>query len=804
MVVSRPFVTLAGLLMGGIVAGRFVRLEFSYVLFALAAAAPFVFWKRTRLVAVTVSIFVLGATLYVARYRVASANDLRLILSGEPELVTVRGKLVESPEVREFQAGSREVAYSYATIDVSELQLQKEWRSASGRVAVRMRGELQSEFFKGRRVEVAGAIEWPAKATAPGLFDYRAYLQHTRIFYQLKSDSPKDWQLLSYETMPITERFRRWAQRQLQRGIPADEASETIAAMTLGLRNSMSGEMSDVFMRTGTMHIIAISGLHVACIAYFLSCAVRLFGLPRAIEGLIVIAVVWFYTAATGLQSSACRSALMATVFMLQWIMKRPPELLNSVAASAALILLVQPEQLFQASFQLSFSVVAVIGLAATLVETHYPNAILQVRHRIAGIDPLLPYELVPRRKKVAKFALGLLIGNFFVSLASWLGSMPLTAYYFYTVTPVSLAANLLAVPLSSVSLGATVVSILVPWVAPVSNYVAWMFMKWTIGTVEFFGSFSWGYFYVPTPNALFMVAYAAGIAVVFIPRLRAGVRKYASALVVAMLSMFWLGSVYAGKPLAQVTVLPCAGTPVLVEEGRAELLIDSSSARDADYMVKRFLRARGRGSVDGLVITHGDAQVVGGFEMMWNEFAAKRVYTSGVKMRSPGYRRAIEVLTEEPKRWETIGAGSEVQGWRVLYPEPGERGFPRADDNAVVMKKRIGAWTFLHLSELGEAGQKKLAEAGADLRADVVIAGMPEQGEPLKEELLELIRPRVIVLGTLEYPFTALGKPELRERLEANGAEVFYVNEEDAVTITVKAGMCVINTMAGRRAELK
>ena len=57
MVVSRPFVTLAGLLMGGIVAGRFFRLEFSYLLFALAAALPFLFWRRTRLVALAASGF---------------------------------------------------------------------------------------------------------------------------------------------------------------------------------------------------------------------------------------------------------------------------------------------------------------------------------------------------------------------------------------------------------------------------------------------------------------------------------------------------------------------------------------------------------------------------------------------------------------------------------------------------------------------------------------------------------------------------------------------------------------------------
>ena len=132
MVVSRPFVSLAALLMGGIVAGRFLGVGINHFLFALAAGLPLIFWRRTRWVALAASVFFLGATLYVHRYRVASPDDLRLILSGEPELVTVRGRLLESPEVREFQAGSREVAYTYATLDVSELQIQKkDWQSAS-------------------------------------------------------------------------------------------------------------------------------------------------------------------------------------------------------------------------------------------------------------------------------------------------------------------------------------------------------------------------------------------------------------------------------------------------------------------------------------------------------------------------------------------------------------------------------------------------------------------------------------------------------------------------------------------------
>jgi competence protein ComEC len=799
--VSRPFVLIAAALMSGIVFARWFNPLFPAYLIALTAILPLFLWKRVRWTGAALFCFVLGACLYAERYRISSSNDSRSLFSGEPELVTIRGRLVDTPSVREVQAGRGEFAYSYGLIDLTEARKDKgKWEPAKGRVATRMRGELTSDFFQGRSVEATGVIARPSGAAAPGLFDYRAYLHHTRVFFQLKCDSTNDWQLLSFESMPLTERFRRWAAAQLQRGIPAeDEATEIIAAMTLGMRNSLSGEMADVFMRTGTLHVIAISGLHVACIAYFFSMLVRLAGLPRSLEAVLIIAVVWFYTAATGLQSSACRAAVMATVLMFRWIFNRPPELLNSVAASAVLILFVQPEQLFQTSFQLSFSVVAVIALAATFAGTRFPDWSVSARHWILRIDPLLPYDLVPRWKKLAKWVLGFAFANFFVSFASWIGSMPLTAYYFNTVTPISLFANLLAVPLSSLSLGATVVSILLPWLAPVSNYIAWLAMKWTIAVVEFCGSFSFGYFYVPRPHAFFLFAYAIAIALLFIPFFRTGLRKFASAALVTTLSLVWLGSVYAAKPLAQITVLSCAGTPVFVEEPWwNELLIDCSSSRDAEFTLKRFLRARGRGSLDALLVTHGDAQVVGGFETIWEEFRPTKVYTSSVRMRSPGYRRLIQFLGLNPADWQKIAVGDSVAGWTVLHPASTERGFPRADDNAVVLRRKIASWTFLHLSDLGEAGQIGLSESNLDLKADIVFSGLPEQTEALQPELLKQIQPKVIILGTSAYPHTSRGSAEFRRRLESTGAKILYVDEEGAVTVTISPKQCRITTMAG------
>jgi len=308
----------------------------------------------------------------------------------------------------------------------------------------------------------------------------------------------------------------------------------------------------------------------------------------------------------------------------------------------------------------------------------------------------------------------------------------------------------------------------------------------------------------VPKPNAFFMIFYFAAVLVAAIPAFRFGRGKTGSITCVVLLGGIWLGSVLMGRAAATMTVLPCAGTPAYVEvAGEEDLLIDCSNERDADFVVKGFLRARGRGTIDTLLLTHGDIQSAGGFGLVWDEFRPEVVVTSTARARSPVYRRAMRFLEERPERWKTVSVGDEVNGWEVLHPGRG-RGLPRADDNCVVLRRVIEGWRVLHVSDLGAVGQREFLENGGELRADIVIAGMPESGEPLSGDLLEAIRPRAIILGTSRYPYTAVGSPKLRARLEASGAEVFYTNEEDAVTIMFRDEGCEIRAMKGRRVTLR
>ncbi len=217
----------------------------------LARARPFLLWPL---------LIVVGWTNLIHRTTITSPHDLRPLLGSEPALATVRGRLIETPDRRVQERDGETITRTLAEIEVHAIARSEAWEPAVGRVMISARGELASEFFGGREVEISGVIAPPQRPVAPGLFDYRAYLERQGIYYQLKCDAARDWRVLDAQTTPpLADRFRAWAQATLARGLPEqDEPLRLLWAMTLGWKTALSGEVSEPFMRSGTMHIFAM------------------------------------------------------------------------------------------------------------------------------------------------------------------------------------------------------------------------------------------------------------------------------------------------------------------------------------------------------------------------------------------------------------------------------------------------------------------------------------------------------------------------------------------------------------------
>ena len=246
---------------------------------------------------------------------------------------------------------------------------------------------------------------------------------------------------------------RRAAARVLAVGIDdVPEAVGLLHALLLGYRHNVTPGTREIFQATGTLHIFAISGLHVGIIMFLITLILRGVGVSRQYWVLVLGPVLIAYTLATGARPSAVRACIMAIVYTLAPLLARRPDVLSSLATAAVLILWVAPAQLFEAGFVFSF--VVVTGLVLM-----YPHLEKPLR-RFWQRDPFLPPPKDPDPhdwrarvlwilEKARRAAIHETCSLVALSVAAWLASAPLTAYYFGRFAPIALVGNLVVIPLA-------------------------------------------------------------------------------------------------------------------------------------------------------------------------------------------------------------------------------------------------------------------------------------------------------------------------------------------------------------------
>ena len=787
---NRPLISVALAYTGGILLARYVPVAPPlWWLFAAALGLAFLALGCSSCRAwllLPVALFT-GWTHLATRTAILSPHDLRLLVGESAELVTVRGTLGATPTQRVYVRDEQESWRSLTQIQVSALRRDGRWEPALGPVTASVPGVLDKNFFAGQTVEVDGVLQTPKGPAADGLFDYRTYLRWQGIYHQLQTKGTNDWQLAGHPDRPASppwvDRFSAWAKITLARGLPVeDESLRLIWAMALGWPTALTNEVSEPFMRTGTMHIFAISGLHIALIAGILVSVLRVFRVPRGACGALVMPLIWFYTGATGWQSSAIRSTIMMTIIIAGWSLRRPSHLLNSLTVSGFCILLWQPEQLFQAGFQLSFFVVLSIALLLPSFE--------ELRLRLLKTDPFLPEDLRPHWRRCLDRPVRFLTTSFATSLAAWLGSLPLIAYYFHLLTPVSLLANLVVVPLSSLGLmchlGSLVCGGWLPWGTELFNHSGWFWMASMIRVSDWFVTLPAAYWYVRAPTFIEFILYyplvfLAVTGRMFTPRWRIG-----CSVGLGMLAMVWLSNWRHERAEMRVTVLNGASAVYVDAPGHAQdLLIDCANESGAGMIVKPFLRAQGVNRLPHLLLAHGDLRHTGGLEVIAEQFSPGQITTSATPSRSATFRAVTGKVEAAPQRWRRVQRGDTLADWTVLHPAATDH-FAQGDDHVVVLRREFAGARILLLSDLGKLGQRALLEREKDLRADMVIAGLPTQGEPLSDALLDAIQPHVILVQDSEFPANRRASRALRERLAQRHVPVFYTTTEGSLTMQI------------------
>jgi competence protein ComEC len=400
--------------------------------------------------------------------------------------------------------------------------------------------------------------------------------------------------------------LRRKCAAVLARGIEhRPEVAGLLQALLLGYRQELPEKVRNDFVATGTYHIFAISGQHVAILALFIIVILRAYRVSRVRWFLYVTPILLVFTVATGMSSSAVRGCLMALLCFLGPLIGRKPDIPSAMALAALLILGADPFQLFDYGFLLSF--VAVSGLIVLC------PPLLQ---RLAPVMEPDELRLQPEPRLVRWGRRGLRFVVFLsaTSLAAWLVTTPLVARWFNLISPIALLANLIVIPVATLVLLAGCLSIVgglaVPLLGEIFNFANVVLVSFLLWVTDLMARIPYGHVFVKSPPLWSLPIWYGALAGWILWRRKPWVWLAAPVLLALALATGWVGS----RVEVEIDLLNCGDHPVCFVNvpGGDDLLIDPGGRYEARRII-RHLRRQGVDRLRAVLLTGGGNARVGG-----------------------------------------------------------------------------------------------------------------------------------------------------------------------------------------------
>jgi len=766
----RPLLTAAVAFAVGVVVARYLDLHIGGPLFlgAVCVACAVVLRRRIGggLESVLVLILVGAAGAATEAYhtdasRSRARDSLVRVLNKRPTLCTVRGTVVGeravtevSPLIETGEIGPREIS----TFRVSARQIEANGRvvEAAGDVTIVASRELP-DFAHGDEVRVFGWI----KPLDPGRSSDR-YAASRGIVARMSAPGPGAV-AVEQEGAGSLLRFLYALKRSFRRQIDgagfSEDTTNVLKAALLGDRERLGRRLAGAFNKSGTTHILAISGLHVGIVygAIFWLC--RMLLIQRWRRRVIVLGVVCSYALMIGLRPATVRAVLMITLFEIgDWLrFFRDP--VNAVAGAALIILALAPQHLFEAGFQLTF--VAVLGILMFA-----PDAARFFLGRPGETARLVEPELRGRLRGFAGRVKKSVVAAVVVCAAATMCVAPLQAYYFNVVTPVSILATALLVPVIStlISLGFLFLALapFVPFLAGLAANALAVVAALFVGVVEFAAALPFGHAFVAPPPAGWVALFYASLLV-------AAARKWiglgavrAAAVPACVLCVYlgWRALIGPGPELAATFVDVGHGMCVVVTGSGSTVMCDCGSGTPfSTYDVGKGPAAsclwnHGIKRIDLLLLSHTDADHVNGVFSLMDRFRVGMVVANKSFGRDEIGKILIRTFRAGGVPFQEVGDGDRITlpglDIKILWPPKNQAGWRlnAVNDRSLVARITSGGRSLLLTADIEQAGMRGLMATHRNLCADVLY--VPHHGacDPALPRLIRAVRPGRAVIS--------------------------------------------------------
>lgn len=786
----RPLVSMALALTMGIIAGGAWNLPAvaviisAGILIAISLTLLIADRRRTAFIAACLAFSMAGFGYVRMLACVRDAASLSHLTEG-PVILAVRGRVTERPVISlqppRRNGGPMEHRTQFP-LAVTEILVENRWARASGRLQFLVDGRADGITWNDRIEAVASAWK-PSPPKNPGEYDYRAHLTQEGIAGVASASSPEALHIIGRAPAIVRtfESYRGSIVRKLEDELP-EAPARILQCLLLGERAALDDAERRAFTESGTLHFLAISGLHVALVAGFVWYAL-LFWRPRLrLAAAGVLAAVIAYSALAGLQPSVVRSGVMCALICCGYLLRRKPDIPSSLALAWIIVLLVDPADLYRAGFQLSFGAVWAMWLFAKPLE----RSIFRVPDEL---DKLQSPEERSWREFPVRWAAQKL---FCISIVASLVTFPILAYHFGSITPLAPLGSMLLSPI----VWATIViglpgALLLPLVPILARLFLWpaaiggWCMEWISALLARVPGST---LYLPAPGpAVLAICGLAAIVIALRGRLR--IQHAGVAMIVALPAVAYVSFCWPPSPPEHLTVHMLAvgrGNCILLRfpDGR-NILFDagSTNAKVGERTIVPALQALGVRRLDAVVLSHGDSDHVSGFPELARRMPVGRVIVSTHFAMSPDAGRFYSQFLKD-RDPDIAMAGDRIEGFdadiEVLWP-PAKIPALKLSENelSLVLRVRSDDGSLLLTGDFGRGAADLLIGQGGDLRADILQAPHHGLPDPSAARIAEAVGAKTVLVS---------GEVSGAAPYIASGAKVLATDECGMISIEVKS----------------
>ena len=665
----------------------------------------------------------------------------------------------------------KQVDKNRTTLMLSNVTLDGE--SIEDEMYVYLYGSTDNSLQYGQKLTFDASGCWiPDGQTNPNGFDFRQYLWMNGVSV-CASVSLSDVEIedgsfsLKRALYALSDRLSE----KIDRLFP--ENSDVMNALLLGNRTFLSDETYENFRISGIAHLVALSGLHVSCLALLMDKLLLVFFLPRRVRSILTLAALSLYALMTGASPSVLRALFMYGYFVLAREAGYYPDLLTRLSFACLLQLLINPLMLQDGGMQMSYLSVLSLLLIAKAVRS---------------------FQISSEGRTLGERLTRLLGDSAAGSFAIQLGTLPIAATQFHSIAVLSVPVNLIAIPLGLFTVYAGAAALLTSFLYfPVGKLIA-LPCEWIWSVIKYFSSEAssipfaalnaraWNVWAV---LVFFLLLAAASPYLVKSLNIRKSVCAIVSAF--ALVIMLWPAPEWAG--LTMVFLDAGYADSCVLHSGRVAYVVDTGKDNgiSADY-----LTASGT-HVAGVFLTHPDIDHAGGAKEILMRYPWAKVYVSECWDRMEISEETEKALSKADVTYLSAGdvlLFDDGVTFEVLWPYEGYE--PSNDnDGSLVLKVSYREKSAVFMGDLTD-------EEDENITADGDILKVSHHGSKYATTgaLLENVTPGIAVISVASNGY---GHPteEVLERLDAVGARVYRTDECGAITIKIgEDGEMTISTM--------